>query len=119
MNEKIFNTRIVHKHDTHANWSKTNNFIPKMGELIIYDPDDTHSNPRIKIGDGASQVEQLAFVSDEEFYAQSKEPTGAVNGDFWIDTSVDSVTQKKFYAQSAEPEESNDGDFWIDTSDLA
>jgi len=29
MDEKMFNTRIIHKHDTQANWEKAVNFIPK------------------------------------------------------------------------------------------
>ena len=42
------NTRIQLKHDTETNWNKAVNFIPKAGEMIIYDADGT--NPvRIKI----------------------------------------------------------------------
>ena len=66
MNEKIFNTRIVHKHDTAENWDKAANFIPKAGELIIYDEDATHSYPRIKIGDGVKTVGALEFIGDIE-----------------------------------------------------
>lgn len=40
MNEQIFNTRIQQKHDIEANWLNANNFIPKQGELIIYDADE-------------------------------------------------------------------------------
>jgi hypothetical protein len=29
MTEKHLNTRIVHKHDTEANWNKAANFSPK------------------------------------------------------------------------------------------
>lgn len=50
-------------------------------------------------------------------YAQSSEPTGAVDGDFWIDTNEDNIDQKKIYEQPAMPV-GKDGDFWIDTSDL-
>ena len=51
MNEKTFNTRITHKHDTAENWAKATNFIPKAGELIIYDADETNEYARVKIGD--------------------------------------------------------------------
>ena len=38
MSEKTLNNiRIVHKHDIEANWLKAENFIPKQGEIIIYD----------------------------------------------------------------------------------
>ena len=54
------NTRIQLKHDTEANWNKAVNFIPKAGEMIIYDADGT--NPvRIKIGDGITVVNNLPF----------------------------------------------------------
>lgn len=53
--------RIIQKHDTEANWIKATNFLPKKGEIIIYDADDT--NPvRIKVGDGVKKVNELPFV---------------------------------------------------------
>jgi hypothetical protein len=51
-------------------------------------------------------------------YAQAEEPVNAVDGDFWIDTNEDSITQKKVYEQPFMPAEGKDGEFWIDTSDL-
>lgn len=65
VSEKIFNTRIVHKHDTEANWNKAINFIPKAGELIIYDPDENYVYSRIKIGDGVTIVTNLPFIKAE------------------------------------------------------
>lgn len=64
MAEKNLNARIVHKHDTEANWLKAVNFIPKQGELIVYDIDNTYSYERIKIGDGKTLVSALPFASD-------------------------------------------------------
>lgn len=64
MSEQIFNTRIVHKHDTEANWSKAVNFIPKQGEIIVYDIDSTYTYERFKIGDGETLVNSLPFVDD-------------------------------------------------------
>lgn len=32
------------------------------GELIIYDPDNTHASPRFKVGDGTTKVNDLPFV---------------------------------------------------------
>lgn len=51
-------------------------------------------------------------------YAQPTEPINAVDGDFWIDTNEDSITQKKVYEQPTIPTNGKDGEFWIDTSDL-
>lgn len=64
MSEKTFNTRIVHKHDTAENWAKATNFIPKAGELIIYDPDETNEYARVKIGDGEKTVGDLPFIDE-------------------------------------------------------
>lgn len=62
MAEKNIKSRIVHKHDTELNWSKATNFIPKQGEIIIYDIDSNHSYERIKIGDGTTKVNNLPFA---------------------------------------------------------
>ena len=64
MAEKILNARIVHKHDTELNWSKATNFIPKQGEIIVYDIDTTYAYERMKIGDGKTVVSALPFVDD-------------------------------------------------------
>ena len=64
MAEKNIKSRIVHKHDTEANWKKAINFIPKQGELIIYDIDSAYIYERIKIGDGVTNVNSLPFVND-------------------------------------------------------
>ena len=55
-------TRIRHKHDTEANWNKATNFIPLLGELIVYDPDASFSYCRIKMGDGVNVVSALPFM---------------------------------------------------------
>ena len=61
MSEKNIKARIVHKHDTEANWKLATNFIPKQGELIVYDVDDTHTYERFKIGDGSTVASSLPF----------------------------------------------------------
>ena len=44
--EKTLNSRIIHKHDTESNWLKATNFIPKQGELIVYDVDENYTYQR-------------------------------------------------------------------------
>ena len=66
MSEQVFNTRIVHKHDTEANWTKAINFIPKTGELIVYDVDENYNYPRVKIGDGVTAVSDLVFIDENK-----------------------------------------------------
>lgn len=62
MAEKILNARTQQKHDIEANWDKATNFIPKAGEIIVYDEDAAHSHPRMKIGDGTSYLADLEFL---------------------------------------------------------
>ena len=65
MANKQFNVRQIQKHDTEANWDLTDGFIPLDGELIVYDKDATHDKPRIKIGDGVTNVKNLPFSGTE------------------------------------------------------
>lgn len=75
MSDNTIKTRIVHKHAIEANWAKATNFVPKQGELIIYDDRYIDSNGQVvivadairwKIGDGVTLVNNLQFV-DENF----------------------------------------------------
>lgn len=66
MSEKTFNTRIQLKHDKEAKWLEAKTFVPKRGELIIYEVDTNHNAPRIKIGDGTTIVSNLPFASNKE-----------------------------------------------------
>lgn len=58
------NTRIQQKHDIEANWIKAVNFIPKVGEIIVYDIDDSYNYERMKIGDGETNVNDLPFFAN-------------------------------------------------------
>ena len=64
MAKKSFDSRIVHKHDIAENWEKATGFIPMQGEIIIYDIDASYDYERIKIGDGATVVDELPFIND-------------------------------------------------------
>ena len=82
---KTLKSRIIHKHETEANWNKATNFIPLIGELIIYDRDDNYTYERFKIGDGITNVINLPFLTN--FYVSSTTPTNTIPGAVWIDTS--------------------------------
>jgi predicted MPP superfamily phosphohydrolase len=75
---KEMNTRVINKHDYEVNWVKATNFVPKRGELIIYDAEfddlgNTVALPtgrtepifyaRYKIGDGVTNVNSLPFAN--------------------------------------------------------
>ena len=61
MADKTVKIRLVLKHDTEENWAKAANFIPKQGEVIIYDG-VVGAPSRVKIGDGTTKVNDLPFV---------------------------------------------------------
>lgn len=64
MSFNTFYTRIIQKHDSEANWSNSSDFIPLVGEIIVYDPDANYNYPRIKIGDGVTNINVLPFIND-------------------------------------------------------
>ena len=59
--------RVQVKHDTAENWAKAINFVPLSGELIVYDGilenGEYIEKPRIKIGDGIHNVNDLPFIN--------------------------------------------------------
>lgn len=68
--EKKITSRIQQKHDVAANWAKATNFIPKKGEIIIYDAEYNTSGVettpvRFKIGNGSATVNALPFVKTD------------------------------------------------------
>lgn len=65
--KKTIQTRIAQKHDVEENWNKAENFIPKKGEIIIYDKDDNHVTIRVKVGDGVTVVKSLPFITDNYY----------------------------------------------------
>ena len=71
MSEKMFNTRIIHKHDIEANWNKAVNFIPMQGEIIVYDIDEIYNYERVKIGDGTTKINDLPFIDIQADWNQS------------------------------------------------
>ena len=72
--EKNINSRIQHKHDTEENWLKAVNFIPKQGEIFIYDIDNVYNFERIKIGDGITIVSNLPFLMSQNSQTET-DPT--------------------------------------------
>lgn len=63
--EKTMKARVQHKHDIEANWLKATNFTPLVSEIIVYDPDENYDYPRIKIGDGKTNINTLPFVTKD------------------------------------------------------
>ena len=60
---KKYNIKSVPFHGTEVEW-ESNNYIPKDGEIIIYDIDENYNYKRIKIGNGVDNVSSLPFNED-------------------------------------------------------
>ena len=85
MTEEIRNSRMQQKRDVAENWNGAS-LIPKDGEIIVYreqENDNQNKRPRMKIGDGQSNAEDLDFVVGE-VYVQAQEPVDAGEGAVWI-----------------------------------
>ena len=98
MAEKNLNSRIINKHDIEANWVKATNFIPKQGEIIVYDKDDNYNYPRVKIGDGVTTIVALPFIDDNTLTNVSNLQTEVDNvkdstSDEALNTKVNTIIQ--------------------------
>lgn len=89
MSEKKFNSRVINKHDTEENWNKSS-FIPKQGEVIVYDIDSTYNYERIKIGDGENNVNDLPFVAVQSDYSTNDKlnPSYIKNRTHWSEGAI-------------------------------
>ena len=58
--------RLILKHDIESNWKRAETFVPKQGEIIIYDIDENNDCERFKIGDGVTVVGDLSFYLEDE-----------------------------------------------------
>lgn len=63
----IYNLKSVPFHATAAEWelAPLNAYVPKQGEMVVYDKDDENAIERLKIGDGVSAVSNLPFAVPE------------------------------------------------------
>lgn len=99
MSEKTIKTRIIHKHGTALDWSKSS-LIPKLAELIVFDMDIDYDYERFKIGDGIHNVNELPFYednidlseyqknTDDSLTTSSKQITSAINE---LKTEIDTL----------------------------
>jgi hypothetical protein len=61
--------RISNLHKTEFEWSVTPDWTPNAGEFVIYDPDETHSYARLKVGDGEHMLSTLPFLVESTIEA--------------------------------------------------
>ena len=60
---KTIKTDFYQKHGVESDWNKAVNFTPASGQIIVYDPDENFSYPRMKIGDGVTKIVDLPFTN--------------------------------------------------------
>lgn len=116
MAEKEILSRVQFMHDVEANWlSKKPNFIPKSGEIVIYDREDLemdgalpplpsertsrYSSSRYIVGDGITPLKDLSFsvsnvFTEEEKTKLSTIETGANSSPIVVGDSVNSIVGK-------------------------
>lgn len=77
---KQLNARVITKHDKEENWNKATSFIPKLGELVVYETDGMYSTPRLKVGNGLDVIKKLPFITDA--YVVKESGKGLSSNDF-------------------------------------
>ena len=104
---KTIEARIQLKTDTEDNWDllgpKANSpgFVPLLGELIIYQPDGSHTYSRLKVGNGSTNVVNLPFIDAATInglhveivkeYGTNRFPVEGSSEKLYVDTSTDKI----------------------------
>lgn len=67
LNAEKYNLKSIPFHATEIEWSAEHlDYIPKQGEIVVYDKDDTYNYERIKVGDGLTSIVNLPFYLASE-----------------------------------------------------
>ena len=105
----VIKSRLQLKTDTEANWNRlaaTNSspgFIPLLGEIIIYAPDNIHSYSRMKIGNGSTNVVALPFID-----------AGTISGE-----SLPPQLVEMYASRNAFPSPGQEGKLYVDLTNSA
>lgn len=89
MSNRYDNVRIQHKREISADWAAASGFVPLDGELIIYKADDENPVPRLKIGNGVDNVNNLEFFTGD--YSNLPVIKGEGESSVKIDASYEGV----------------------------
>ena len=107
---KTINARIQLKSDTESNWRKSvlpeddsrgekekipgvKSFVPQKGEAIIFEPDNNYAYPRLKIGDGITNVLTLPFIDAGTINGKQVEQNVTSEAKL-TDTALEKLTSK-------------------------
>lgn len=89
--EKKFLVTHIQKHGVEEAWNGSS-YVPRKGELIIYDPDANNNQARLKLGDGDKVAKDLPFI-DAKLSKYIEEQLTSINGN--IDTIEDDISNLK------------------------
>ncbi len=78
MDDKLIQTRIIHKHAQENDWDDAT-LVPLQSELLIYDSDENHNFPRFKLGDGTSLAKDLPFLLTNPVFVGTTEEYNTAN----------------------------------------
>lgn len=102
--------RIIPLHQIQAVWNAVTTFVPQLGEIVVYDPDQTNTQPRIKIGNGKNTIKQLPFNANLQdvlkyFKTDSKGITTVISGHISDWEQLYKSQEQPSTGQSAEPDQ--------------
>lgn len=66
--QKKLKAKVINKHETEADWLLSQ-YVPDIGEVVFYDPDERYSYTRQKNGDGIHRVSELPFATEAQVQA--------------------------------------------------
>ena len=66
--------KTLFKHETEQDWLQSN-YVPSLGEKVLYDPDFYYSFTRVKYGDGIHTVKELPFSVEQVDWLEENSTT--------------------------------------------
>ena len=88
--DKEYKLKSVPFHGTAAEW-EVSDYIPKLGEIIIYDAETANESAKIKIGDGVSFARNLPFENEANKSVDIKDVTQIVDTYVVLDCGTSSI----------------------------
>lgn len=64
LKEQDYHLKNIAFHGTAAEWANHADYVPKAGEIIVYDAATGEEEAKIKVGDGTTVVGELSFITD-------------------------------------------------------
>ena len=120
MADRNITCTLISRHDSETNWVLAKDFIPRQGEIVIYDADQLHNYERIKVGDGKTVVGDLPFVNSGleivDYNEDLQEGIFSIDADFLGGISSENYALKSQIVTSVNGQI---GDIFIEGPDLS